>query len=275
MFKLKGGDTPEELERVLKDLTYFKSIGFTDDNLRGAINNPRDANQSLVNLMREFQRITGRHFTSFDQLNDSYNIDPSNPEPFYADAVITYPLLDPIIATRSDGTCKDGYMLTDGMCKLIMPSSLILSQLKHYKEIDPAILNRYNENRINFVASDRTGDNVFFDRLVRAFEQTTRIDLKSFKQLDSYTSIYEDFRQGQRPPMPTNELIQDLLNNIEEFKRQTGIPLVYTRQLDKLLDTRTGPDTDTAGRVIGPSEYQLGGARRKMKKTRKYKKSRK
>ena len=160
--------------------------------------------------------------------------------------------------------------MQNGECKLRMPSSLILRQLKHYSQIAPTQLDEYNRNRGSFAISE---DRRFFERLVKAFEASTGLALNSYTQLQSYTSQYEDFPRSTNIPRPTDDLIQSLVANFAEFKRQTGIPFVYARQVDKLLDRRTGPDTDTLGRPTGPSEYNVSGGRRKTKKSRKIKKN--
>ena len=278
-------------KKTIDDLNYFYSIGFRDSNLTALKADPSIANPTLLSLMETYQRLTGEEFTSFSQVNNrtreqivsGTNIDPVvNPVDPVVDPVVnpvdpvvnpvdtnrprvpnsstpTVNILDPIVPPQSNGTCPVGYVLQDGECKLRMPSSLILRQLKHYNQISPALLDEYNRNRGSFASSD---DRRFFEKLVKAFESSTGFTLNSYRQLQSYTSPYEDLRRIQRP---TDELIQDLVAKFAEFKRQTGIPFVYARQIDKLLDRRTGPDTNTLGAITGPSEYNVSGGRRKHK----------
>lgn len=282
MRKFKGGETSSELQKTIDDLNYFYNIGFRDSNLTALKADPSIANPTLLSLMETYQRLTGNEFTSFSQVNNRTeeqrvsgaiiepvanpvdHVDPVNPvntsRPRVPNSSTpTVNLLDPIVTPQSNGTCPVGYVLQNGECKLRMPSSLILRQLKHYNHIAPALLDEYNRNRGLFASSD---DRRFFEKLVKAFESSTGLTLNSYRQLQSYTSPYEDIRGIRRP---TDELIQDLVANFAEFKRQTGIPFVYARQIDKLLDRRTGPDADTFGRITGPSDYNLSGGRRKHK----------
>ena len=266
------------LQKTIDDLNYFYSIGFRDSNLTALKADPSIANPTLLSLMENYQRLTGTEFRSFSQVNNrteeqeesGASIRPVDPvdhvDPVNTNrprvpnsSAPTVNLLDPIVTPESNGTCPVGYVLQDGECKLRMPSSLILRQLKHYNQIAPALLDEYNRNRGSFASSD---DRRFFEKLVKAFESSTGLALNSYRQLQSYTSPYEDLRGIRRP---TDELIQDLVAKFAEFKRQTGIPFVYARQIDKLLDRRTGPDTNTLGAITGPSEYNVSGGKRKHK----------
>ena len=279
MRKFKGGDASSELQKTIDDLKYFYSIGFRDSNLTALKADPSIANPTLLSLMETYQRLTGEEFTSFSQVNNRTEeqeesgasirpvvnpvdpvVDPVDTRPKAPNSRIpTLDLLDPIVPPQSNGTCPGGYVLQDGECKLRMPSSLILRQIKHYNQISPALLDEYNRNRGSFASSD---DRRFFEKLVKAFESSTGFTLNSYRQLQSYTSPYEDLRGIRRP---TDQLIQDLVAKFAEFKQQTGIPFVYARQIDKLLDRRTGPDTNTLGAITGPSEYNVSGGRRKHK----------